>query len=175
MIPGDICTSTMPPTGDFLRALEEGPHVFVQAGQMFVTTSPCLMSTIVGSCVSACLWDRRRSWGGMNHFVLARAPLLSRAVARPLSYGDLAVSELVERLLEMGSSTADLEAKIFGGANLLGPGASDGEGLGSRNVAVARAVLAERRVVLAAQDVGGRRGRKLIFRSNDGSVHVRQL
>jgi chemotaxis protein CheD len=58
---------------------------------------------------------------------------------------------------------------------LLGPGASDGEGLGSRNVAVARAVLAERRVVLAAQDVGGRRGRKLIFRSNDGSVHVRQL
>ncbi len=158
-----------------MGALEEGPHVFVHAGQIFVTTSPCLMSTIVGSCVSVCLWDRRRAWGGMNHFVLARAPLLGRAVARPLSYGDLAIRELVERLVELGSSTADLDAKIFGGANLLGPEAGVGEALGSRNVVLARAVLAERRVTLAAQDVGGHRGRKLIFRSDDGSVHVRQL
>lgn len=146
-------------------------RLFVHAGQVVTADGASWLTTIVGSCISVCVWDRRRRWGGMNHFVLAEAPPILAAPKQPLSYGDRAVPELVDRLLARGSRIADLEAKVFGGANLVGAGNQ----LGTRNAAVALDLLGGRGIHVVARDVGGRRGRKVIFGTADGAVLVRQL
>lgn len=149
----------------------ESVRHFVHAGQLVVMSEPTVLTTIVASCVSVCLWDRRRRRGGMNHFVLARAPRTPAQLERRWTYGDLAVPDLVAHLVGLGSRIADVEAKLFGGANLLG-GQSE---LGARNAAIAEELLDELGVPVVARDVGGRRGRKLLFSTADGGALVRLL
>ncbi len=153
-----------PPAGSCER-------LFVHSGQVAVAHEASWLVTILGSCVSVCIWDTRRRRGGMNHFVLPHAPLVLPRPPRPYTYGDVAVPELVERLLASGSRLTALEAKVFGGAGMAG----ESGGLGERNAELALALLAERGVHVVARDVGGRRGRKLLFSTADGSALVRQL
>jgi chemotaxis protein CheD len=150
---------------------EERPSLFLHAGQLLVTAEPQHVVTIVGSCVSVCLWRPDRRQGGMNHFLLPHAPsALLPSQLRPMSYGELAVPELIRRVCALGSRPGDLQAKVFGGAEALG-----GRGPGRENIAVALEILARERIPVAAVDVAGARGRKLIFDTSDGSVLVRQL
>jgi chemotaxis protein CheD len=153
------------------RERPDGGRHFVHAGQLVVAGEPTVLTTIVASCVSVCLWDRRRRCGGMNHFVLARAPHAPTPCERRWTYGDLAVPDLVARLVGMGGRLPDIEAKLFGGANLLG-GQSE---LGARNAAIAEELLDDMGIPVVARDVGGRRGRKLLFSTADGGALVRLL
>jgi chemotaxis protein CheD len=152
-------------------AREERPSLFLQAGQLVVTAEPQRIVTIVGSCVSVCLWRRDRRHGGINHFLLAHPPSAAlSSLLRPLSYGEQAMHELIRRVCALGSRPGDLQAKVFGGAETLG-----GRGPGKQNIAVALEILAQEKIPVAAVDVAGTRGRKLIFDTSDGSVLVRQL
>jgi chemotaxis protein CheD len=144
---------------------------FVHSGQVAVSGGATWLVTILGSCVSVCVWDSRRRGGGMNHFALPYAPLALPRPPRPFTYGDVAVPELIDRMLASGSRLNALEAKVFGGAGMAG---ERGE-LGARNAELALALLAERGVHVVARDVGGRRGRKLLFSTADGTALVRQL
>jgi chemotaxis protein CheD len=148
----------------------EGDHLFIHPGQLLVCPTPTRVTTIVGSCVSICLWDRRLRIGGLNHFMLPRAPHTSATLPRPYTYADLAVPALLERLADLGSRLHSLEAKLFGGAHLLGSGPDGGPGM--RNIAAARELLEAERIPVVAEDVSGPRGRKLIFDSGQGSVLV---
>jgi chemotaxis protein CheD len=150
---------------------EERPDLFLHSGQLVVTAEPQRIVTIVGSCVSVCLWQPFRRHGGINHFLLAHPPLGAfRSTLRPLSYGELAIPELIERVCSLGSRPGELQAKVFGGAEGLG-----GRGPGKQNIDIALNLLAQAGVPLAAIDVAGTRGRKLIFDTSDGSVLVRRL
>lgn len=150
---------------------EEYPTLFLHSGQVLVTPEPQRIMTIVGSCVSVCLWEPRRRHGGINHFLLAYPPATTRrSVLRPLSYGELAMAELIQRMCALGSRPGDLQAKVFGGSAALG-----GRGPGGDNVIVAMDLLAHWGIPLSALDVAGPRGRKLIFDTSDGSVLVRRL
>jgi chemotaxis protein CheD len=149
----------------------EHPTLFLHAGQILVTAGPQRIATIVGSCVSVCLWEPRRRHGGINHFLLPSPPAPCHSSSlRPLSYGELAMPELIQRLCELGGRPGDLQAKVFGGSEAFG-----GRGPGSRNVIVALDLLAQWGIPLSALDVAGSRGRKLIFDTSDGSVLVRRL
>lgn len=152
---------------------EDDPHVFVHPGHLLACSQPMRVSTIVGSCVAVCLWDRRLRIGGLNHFMLPKAPHTTTPLPRPHTYADLAIPALLEQLLALGSRRLSLEAKLFGGAHLLGSG--PGGGPGARNIEAARALLAAERIPIAAEDVSGPRGRKLVFDSGTGSVLVRLL
>jgi chemotaxis protein CheD len=153
--------------------VEERPHLFLHAGQAYAAREPgLLVHTIVGSCVSVCLWDRRGGCGGVNHYLLAQAPG-GRRVDRPLTYGNLAIPALFDKMAALGSRLEDLEAKVFGGAYLAHePGHRP---LGALNVELAVRRLADRGVSIVAQDVGGHRGRKLIFDPHDGSAWLKLL
>lgn len=127
--------------------------------------------TIVGSCVSVCLWEPHRHLGGINHFLLAHPPAAThRTGLRPLSYGALAIPELIRSVCALGSRPGDLQAKVFGGSQAPGR-----RGPGGQNVSVAVEILAHWGIPLRASDVAGTRGRKLIFDTADGSVLVRLL
>jgi chemotaxis protein CheD len=134
--------------------------------------APRTMMTILGSCVSVCLWDRRGRCGGMNHYLLPRRGPNADATAR---YGDIAIPLLVSKLVALGASRESLRAKIFGGAHVLPGFRTDGRSLGAENVAVAVELLHAEGVQTVSEDVGGTRGRKLAFNTVDGTALVWRL
>jgi chemotaxis protein CheD len=150
------------------------PIVYLLPGELVAVggESPRTLTTILGSCVSVCLWDRRGRGGGMNHFLLPR-----RAADAPRSgrYGDSAVPLLVARLLALGAVRTDLRAKVFGGAHVLAGAPLGGRTLGGDNVQLALAALGEEGVQMVSEDVGGTRGRKLAFNTVDGTALVWRL
>lgn len=152
---------------------EDDPHVYVHPGHLLACSRPTRVSTIVGSCVAVCLWDRRLRVGGLCHFLLPGAPHTSAPLPRPHTYADLAIPALIDQMLGLGSRLLGLQAKVFGGAHLLGSGPDGGPGF--RNIEAARGLLAEERIPILAEDLSGPRGRKLLFDSGTGSVLVRLL
>jgi len=148
------------------------PIVYLLPGELVAVREPRTLMTILGSCVSVCLWDRRGRGGGMNHFLLPR-----RGPAAPVSprYGDVAVPMLVARLLAQGAHRGDLRAKVFGGAHVLAGAPEGGRTLGGDNVTVALGALRAEGVQVISEDVGGSRGRKLAFNTVDGTALVWRL
>jgi chemotaxis protein CheD len=86
-------------------------------GEFFVAAEDIVLTTLLGSCVSACLWDPAARVGGMNHF------LLPQGGADPLSdsgrYGAFAMEQLINELLKRGARRGALEAKVFGGGRVM--------------------------------------------------------
>ena len=108
--------------------------------------------------------DRRV--GGLNHFVLPKGGPSSR-------YGDTAMLELLEAVLDLGAHLRSLEAKVFGGAAVLPVGGE--RTVGAANVAFALGELARRGIPVAGRRTGGERGRHLIFHTGTGEAFVRGL
>lgn len=146
--------------------------VYLHAGQLFASAEACTISTIVGSCVAVCLFDPGRRIGGANHYLLPHRFDGERANAR---FGQFAIDALVARMLALGCDERGLQAKIFGGASMLAPSRAPASTLGMQNVATARASLAAHRIPILAEDVGGDRGRKLLFRTDEGHAWIRTL
>jgi chemotaxis protein CheD len=169
MIPEHSSGALHPP--DVASASETILHL--HAGHIVASDVPCTISTVLGSCVSVCLFDSVRRVGGANHFLL---PIAGAGALASLRFGRPATEQLVRRLIALGSRQRDLQAKLFGGADVLGfRSRSPSDTLGAQNVAMAKGVLDELRIPLVAEVVGGTRGRKLLFRPCDGEAWVRML
>lgn len=140
-------------------------QVYLLPGQLHVSAVPCQIKTILGSCVSICLWDKRRSTGGMNHFLL---PCCAEGQRTSLRYGDEAIRELIERMLALGCRQPNLRAKIFGGGAILTNRDCYARSLGAQNVAFALSLMKRARIPVIAQETGGPAGRKVIFNTDDG-------
>jgi len=146
------------------------PQVYLHAGQLAVAPDPTAIVTVLGSCVSVCLWDPASRVGGVNHF------LLPHHVERERSprFGNVAVPQLVDAVVRAGASRAGLVAKVFGGASVLGAMAR-ARRLGEENASLALHLLEEARIPVLDRDVGGERGRKLVFVSDEGTAWVKLL
>lgn len=155
-------------------ASAEAPHpggresVYLHAGQLAIGARPSAIITVLGSCVAVCLFDAGARVGGMNHFLLAH-PVGSERSPR---FGTVAVPALVDAVVAAGARRVELQAKVFGGATTIGAGPRR---LGDENAALALALLAEAGIPVLQSDLGGPRGRKLIFHSDDGAAWVRPL
>jgi chemotaxis protein CheD len=150
------------------------PVVYLLPGELVAVGGemPRTLTTILGSCVSVCLWDRRGRGGGMNHFLLPRRPV---DIDRTPRYGDVAVPTLVTKLVGLGVRREDLRAKVFGGAHVLASVPAGGATLGGDNVQIALAALRTEGIAVVSEDVGGTRGRKLAFNTIDGTALVWRL
>jgi chemotaxis protein CheD len=139
---------------------------FLRPGFIFVPDRPAIISTVLGSCVSVCLYDRKLRRGGMNHFQL---PLLPESTEATPRYGHVATVALVEMMLQQGSECPHLEAQIFGGAHdpLRCP-----RNIGGENVRVARRVLGRKGLRIVSEDTLGEKGRKIVFDTNTGDIAV---
>ena len=143
-------------------------YVVLLAGDCRFSAKPTLLVTVLGSCVSVCLWDQQRGIGGMNHFVLPT----DRGRRDSARYGDVAINELQAGLLQLGSQLVDLQAKLFGGAAVL-PYA--GHSVGLRNVTFAMSRLARDGIPIIAQRTGGTLGQQIKFNTRTGDVFFRRL
>jgi chemotaxis protein CheD len=145
---------------------------YLHPGQLFVSHESYAVTTILGSCVSVCLWDPFTKTGGINHFLL---PMDVGEDQASLRFGNFSVRELIEEVLAVGADQARLRAKLFGGACVLEAFRGRENHLGAKNVEIAREVLDAADIPVIGEDVGGNRGRKLIFHTDNGSAWVKQL
>lgn len=150
------------------------PGRFLHPGDLHVSRRSERITTILGSCVAVCLWHPGERIGGINHFLLPTRD--ERSGLPPRCYGDVAVDRLLTELRWHGGDDAGLEARIFGGARILGP---DGNGIpahvGRLNAELAHRRLRREGVVVVESDVGGSVGRKIRFDTGTGHVRVRRL
>lgn len=147
------------------------PTCFLQPGMLVAQADDIAITTVLGSCVSVCLWDDRTGIGGMNHYLL---PLWNGEGLKTPRYGNVAIPLLVEKLLCLGCERRNLKAKVFGGAALL----EMGKGLmniGQRNTEFAEDALSEAGIKIVCRDTGGTLGRKILFRTGSGEVLLKRV
>lgn len=150
---------------------KHGRHYLIP-GTIFAAAQPFAISTIVGSGVVLCLWDSAHGVGGANHFMLPEGPEHSGNATR---YANVANPALLQRLLDLGAERETLAARIFGGSLPQLTFGNDGNRLGERNVQVATHFLKVSGIRLVQSEVGGTRGRKLVFHTDDGRAWAEQL
>lgn len=144
---------------------DEHTRHYLIPGKIFVAAQPFAISTILGSGIAICLWDSVRGIGGANHFMLPEGPEDSDTACR---YGNVANPALLQRMLGLGAETKTLEAKVFGGSLANVSFGAETEHLGTRNVQAATNFLHTNNIRVTHSEVGGTRGRKLIFHTDDG-------
>lgn len=136
-------------------------------GQYVVYREPCLVTTILGSCVAIVLFDPVRRIGAVNHYLLPEPT--TAAGEASLRYGSVSFAQMLHSMQEAGADLQRLQAKIYGGARVL-DNLNLGESIGKQNIDFATRVLAAHRIPVSGQETGGTAGRKIIFNTTDFSV-----
>jgi chemotaxis protein CheD len=151
---------------------EQPSRIYLYPARLFASARPYYVTTILGSCVAVCLWDPGCRLGGINHFLL---PYQATSSSPSFRFGNVAIQRLIDELLGLGSAEQDIQAKLFGGACLVGARQADDRSLGGQNVDLARTLIDQHGIPVVAEDVGGNRGRKLIFCTTTGEAWVKPI
>lgn len=143
-------------------------------GEYYYTHKPMVIVTVLGSCVAACIRDRVSGIGGMNHFMLPDGSgepgnLLSAS----MRYGSYAMEVLINQLLKTGARRDNLEAKVFGGGNVLR--GFTAINVGERNADFVRDFLRAENIRIVAEDLNDVHPRKVYFFPATGRVLVKKL
>jgi chemotaxis protein CheD len=147
-------------------------EVYLHPGQLAVARAPTAIKTILGSCVAVCLWDEQRGVGGMNHFLLPYGSVKSEAPGR---FGNGAIPRLIAAVRELGAEVATMRAKVFGGGAMIASTRPAVTCIGHKNSRVALELLELAGIPVIGRDLGGQRGRKIVFHTDTGSVSLWDL
>ena len=145
-------------------------------GEFYVTMHDEMVTTVLGSCISACIRDRVFGVGGMNHFMLPvdRDTTSSVAVhgATPAArYGGFAMEALINEILKAGGRRDNLDVKIFGGGQIL----NNMTAIGRMNIDFVRHFIETENLTLLAEDVGDVYPRKVQYFPSSGRARVQRL
>lgn len=141
-------------------------------GEYYYTDRQMLIVTVLGSCVSACIRDRRTGLGGMNHFMLPDGGDTG-PVSASMRYGTYAMEVLINDLLKAGARRETLEAKVFGGGAVLR--GFTAMNVGERNAAFVTNFLKTEKIPVLAEDLNDVYPRKVYFFPRTGKVLVKKL
>jgi chemotaxis protein CheD len=156
-------------------------RITISPGEYYVSNEDVLITTLLGSCVSACLYDPYNKITGMNHFLLSSKryprdmPLCNTEAGR---YGVNSMELLINAMLNRGAERGNLKAKAFGGGSVLkttDSPTSNYFAVGEVNIRFIREFLQNEKIPLVSSDLGGKTGRVIYFYSRDFSVHVRKM
>ena len=132
------------------------------------------ITTVLGSCVSTCLWDPAERIGGMNHFML---PGDSASPGSPWAasarFGVYAMEVLINDMIRLGADRRRLVAKVFGGARLLA--GFERLDVGAKNSEFVLEFLGVEGIRVLAQDLLDVCPRKVHFFVDTGKVQVKRL
>jgi chemotaxis protein CheD len=142
-------------------------------GEYYFTAKDMLIVTVLGSCVSACLRDRVTGVGGMNHFMLPEGNDNDGLVSASMRYGTYAMEVLINELLKAGARRENLEAKVFGGGNVLR--GFNAINVGERNAVFVREYLRAENIRIIAEDLNDIHPRKVYYFPRTGKVLVKKL
>ncbi len=155
---------------DFSRGTVSNVH----QGDCLVSGDPGVtLSTVLGSCISACVRDKVAGVGGMNHFLLATQSGSSKdRFGESARYGAFAMEQLINMVLSKGTGRkSNLEFKVFGGGNIHA-GMND---VGQKNIEFVREFLRNENYVISSEDMGGNFARRVMFQPATGRALVKRL
>lgn len=156
------------------------PHLYLQPGELYLARSPAILETILGSCVGVTFWSERLGAGALCHGILPRCPAeWSPETTRSEGprYVDFSIRYLARQFDGLGASRAELEVKLFGGADVL-PVSVDRDAhltVGAQNCRAALETVEEEGFTVMASDLGGIRGRRVHFHTGMGGVLIYRL
>ena len=137
------------------QAADPEKIITVIQGEFFVSAKASeRLSTVLGSCISCCLYDEERGVGGMNHFILAEG-----SNQTDIKYGSYSMEMLINSLLKEGAAKSRLKAKLFGGANVTGTNSH----IGRQNAQFAKQFLAREDIPCVGESLGGDKARRIHF------------
>lgn len=143
-------------------------------GEYYVTSKDMVLTTVLGSCVSACVRDSTAGIGGMNHFMLPEnADPASRDAAAAMRFGAYAMEVLLNELFKCGARRERLEAKVFGGGAVLANMTM--LNIGERNAEFVLRYLRMEQIRIAAHDLRGSLPRRVNYFPATGRVTMRKL
>ena len=147
-----------------MQRMNPSKNIAVIQGEVKISDDPnVVLSTILGSCVAACIWDPYTRIGGMNHFLLAQSP--GQADVR---YGAFAMEVLINRLLRAGAQRNAFQCKLFGGATV----SNFGYDIGRKNAQFARKFISDEGIDCIAENLEGDQPRRVRFSPTTGKVQL---
>lgn len=144
--------------------------VKVLPGEYFVYSEDLLIMTTLGSCIACCLWDSRSRIGGLNHFLLPDGDGREGESGR---YGSYAMELLINEMMKKGASRSSLEAKVFGGGQVIA--GMESINVGERNTRFVLDYLRTERIPVVSKDVLDVYARKVCFLPASGKALVKRL
>jgi chemotaxis protein CheD len=145
----------------------------IQAGDCYVTDENEVITTVLGSCIAACIRDKRICMGGMNHFMLPAASdtFESADLSYGMRYGTYAMEYLINEILRRGGRRETLEVKLFGGASVMAT-LSD---IGRRNIEFVRDFLRTEGYHVVSEDLGDVFPRRVKYFPTTGRAMVKRM
>lgn len=161
-------------------AYKHTQRIIIEAGEFYVSDRPEIISTLLGSCVAACLYDPIERIIGMNHFLLAyrnavwQSSLFDSEAGR---YGVHAMELLINAMLRQGARKLNLKAKVFGGGDVLRLRETQriGQTVGAINCLFIKEFLHKECIPVVSSSLGGNIGRNIHFVGDDFSVYVKPI
>lgn len=153
----------------FFDAHFRNDAVKVLPGEFFVHDEDILVMTTLGSCIAACLWDREKKIGGMNHFLLPEG----KGGADSGRYGSFAMDLLIGELVKRGATRSTMEAKVFGGGAVIS--GMNSINVGQQNTDFVLDYLRTERITVVSKDVLDIYPRKVCFLPASGKAMVKRL
>ncbi len=147
-------------------------EVSIHIGGVEASKEPTLIRTVLGSCISACLWDPVARIGGMNHFLLPSPGAGSDY--DPARFGIHAMDLLIGAMQRLGGARGRLQAKLFGGGHVLRE-LRLLRSVPEKNIAFIRRFVVEEGIPVVAEDLGGDHPRQLQFCTDSGQAFVKTL
>ncbi len=142
---------------------------FVNPGELLISKKPIVLKTVLGSCVSVCLFDKKKKMGSMCHYLL---PICPNKNISSTKYGDIAIELMIKKMVHKYHSKIDnLQAYLIGGASVI----FDERQIffvGERNVEVAKKLLDKHKIPIIYSDILGEKGRRVIFNTANGEIKV---
>jgi chemotaxis protein CheD len=146
-------------------------------GDYYVTRHNEAIFTVLGSCVSACVRERKLGIGGMNHFMLpldqsrGTSVWAENLISSATRYGNVAMERLINDIMRLGGQRANLEFKVIGGGKVLDMALD----VGARNAQFIREYLKTEGFLITAEDLGDCFARKLYYNPATGKLRVKRL
>lgn len=156
-------------------------------GELYISKSEEIISTVLGSCISVCLYDLSNKIGGMNHFMLPESSShssnlftkdqllnLAKLSDRTMRFGITAMDVLIAMIVKNGAKREGIKAKIFGGANVL-TGMTQRPTVGERNIDFIKSYLKTEEIKIENENISGNIGRKIFFLTGSSSIFVKKI
>jgi chemotaxis protein CheD len=170
----------------------EQPITIIKPGEFLVSQDDIIISTVLGSCIAVAMYDATCGVGGLNHFLLPGSFLPQHTPQKsqigPLidpdprdfledsaRYGMYAMEVLINGLFHLGAKRANLVAKVFGGASVLGFGKNGRKTVAQSNIDFVFEYLETEQIPILASDVGGKEARKILFFVKSGKVLLKRI
>ncbi len=148
-------------------------RIYLKPGELVTTHEPAIITTILGSCVAVTMFSKRLRVGSICHAMLPKNPPSNGSDT--FRYVDSSILYMIEKLLLTGVRRDEIVVKLLGGADVLDRVDGRAISVGQQNIRQALEIIRREGLNLAACDVGGQFGRKIVFHAHTGRVLLRMV